>query len=142
MPPDDVVIPCDDRLVAERVRVVHALRHRGVHPVRHRERLLHGVEDREGVDFLGGLHLHAEEALEAGAARALGDRGRVARGLVVGERDAVHARGDGAADDVGRRHFERGARREAAVDVQVELHGPYYSTSPAVCLCFLPADVL
>jgi hypothetical protein len=32
-----------------------------------------------------------------------------------------------AADDIGRRHFEGGAGREAAVDVQIELHHFNYS---------------
>ncbi len=86
------------------------------------------------MDFLRRLDLQPEEALEPRAARAFGDRRRVARGLVVGERDAVHARGARAADDLGRRHFEGGAGREAAVDVQIELHHFNYSKDGVVLL--------
>ena len=72
-----------------------------------------GIEEGERVDFLRRLRLHPEEALEAGPARTLRDRGAVPRALVVRERDAVHACGDGAADNFRRGHLEARARREA-----------------------------
>ena len=80
------------------------------------------AEEREGVDFLGGLYLQSEKALDPRTARTLRYRRRIARRLVVGECDAVHSRGNGARHDFGRRHLEICAGRKAAVDVQVKFH--------------------
>ena len=119
---DDIVVPSHDRLVAESLWIVHALWHCRVHPFRHFKRLFDSVEEREGVDFLGGLYLQSEKALDPRTARALRYRRRIARRLVVGECDAVHSRGNGARHDFGRRHLEICAGRKAAVDVQVKFH--------------------
>jgi len=119
---DDVIIPCDDRLVAEGLGVVDALWKCRVHPVGHRERLFNGVEERDGMDLFSRLHFHSVEAREAGATRTLGNRGRVSRRLMVGEGDTVHASGLGALDDFRGRHLKIRAGTQATMNVQIKLH--------------------
>ena len=119
---DDVVVPRDNGLVAEGLRIVHTLGHRRVDPVGEGECLLGRVEKGDGMDFFRRLDLHPEEALQPRAPRTFRDRGRIAGGLMVRQRDAVYPRGDRACHDFGRRHLEIRAGTQTTVDMEVEFH--------------------
>ena len=125
----DFIVPRDDRLVTERIWVVHALGHGLIDPIRQGERLVGRVEKRERMDFFGGADLQPEKAFEPNAPRTFRNGGGVARRLVIGERDSIHADRHRPFHNLGRCHLEVRARRQAGMDVEVELH--FTSASPS-----------
>ncbi len=95
----DIVIPGDDRLVAEGIGVVDTFWEGRVDPIGEGEGLVNGIEEGECMDFFCGLNFESEEAREACAAGAFCDGWGVFCGLVIGECDAVHASRKGFGDD-------------------------------------------
>ena len=87
----DFVIGVNDGLVAEDFRLIDAFDECVVDPVGHGEGLFDGIEDGEQVHFLCGADFETVEAGEAFAAAAFVQCGGVARAIVIGKCDAIHA---------------------------------------------------
>ncbi len=96
---EDIVVPRNDRLVAEGIGVVDTFWEGGVDPIGEGEGLVDRIKKGECMDFFCGLDFESEEAREACAASTFGDGGGIFCGLMIGECDAVHASRKGFGDD-------------------------------------------
>ena len=112
---DDIVVPCDDRLIAENVGIVDAFRQSGVHSLGHRGGLVDGVEKAERMNFFGGTHLEPAKTSDPRPARTLRNCRGITRRLVIGYRDSAHSSCDSLGDNLCGRHLKTRTGRQAAV---------------------------
>ena len=80
---NDIIVPSNHWLVAESFWVVYTLRHRLVHPVRHRQGRGHRIEEANRMHFFRRLHLKARKKSDASAARTFCHRRSVASRLMI-----------------------------------------------------------